>query len=127
MCFSGVTGAETGKMSDPETVALGKKLYEQYCRVCHQKDGVGEPSIPWSIRKPGYITAMPLNETSHAWHHSDEQLVQTILDGLRRTNRMPAWRNVISEKEASDIVAYIKSLWSPKILACQGSKHMNCM
>jgi len=127
MCWSSVAGAETGKIPDPEAVVLGNKLYEQYCQVCHQKDGIGELPIPWSIRAPGYITAMPLNETSHAWHHSDEQLAQIILDGLRRTNRMPALRNVISEKEASNIVAYIKSLWSPRIIACQGPKHMSCM
>jgi len=70
---------------------------------------------------------MPLNDTSHAWHHSDEQLAQTILQGIQRTNRMPAWKNVLTEKQAYDIVAYIKSLWSPRILACQGPKHMSCM
>jgi len=70
---------------------------------------------------------MPLNETSHAWHHSDEQLAEVILDGLRRTNRMPAFKLALSEKDAYDIVAYIKSLWSPRIIACQGPKHMSCM
>jgi mono/diheme cytochrome c family protein len=70
---------------------------------------------------------MPLNETSHAWHHSDEQLVQMMLQGLRRTKVMPAWKGVISDKEAQQIVAYIKSLWSPRIVACQGPRHMSCM
>ena len=118
--------AETGKKPNPKAVMLGKMLYEKHCQVCHQKDGVGEKQIPWGIRNPDYITAMPLNETSHAWHHSDEQLVTTIMNGLPKRN-MPAWRHVLSEKEARDIVAYIKSLWSPKILACQGPKHMSCM
>ena len=119
--------AETGKLPEKEAVARGAKLYEQYCQSCHQKDGVGEPPIPDLIRQPGYFTAMPLNETSHAWHHGDEQLVETILEGLRRTNRMPAWKNVISEEQATDIVAYIKSLWSPRIVSCQGPRHMSCM
>jgi mono/diheme cytochrome c family protein len=70
---------------------------------------------------------MPLNETSHAWHHGDEQLVRIILEGLRKTDRMPALKGIISEKEAYDIVAYIKSLWSARIIACQGPKHMSCM
>ena len=50
-----------------------------------------------------------------------------VLEGLRRTNRMPAWKSVLSEKEAYDIVSYIKNLWSPSIIACQGPKHMSCM
>jgi len=123
----GTANAETGKKPDPQAVTRGKVLYEKYCQTCHKKDGVGEPSIPVTIRKPGYFTAMPLNDTSHAWHHSDEQLVETILQGLQRTARMPAWKNVLTEKQAYDIVAYVKSLWSPKILACQGPKHMSCM
>lgn len=125
--LSGFVSAETGQAPAPEAVARGKQLYEEYCQVCHQKDGAGEHPIPWSIRKPGYFTAMPLNETSHAWHHSDEQLAEMILQGLRRTNRMPAFGKVLSEKDAFDIVAYIKSLWSPRIIACQGPKHMSCM
>ena len=80
---------------------------------------------PMEDTPPGtYSSTMPLNETSHAWHHGDEQLVSIILKGLRRTKNMPSFKGVISEKEAYDIVAYIKSLWSPRIIACQGPKHM---
>lgn len=125
--LSGTINAETGKKPDPQAVARGKVLYEMYCQTCHKKDGVGEPSIPVTIRKPGYFTAMPLNETSHAWHHADEQLVGIILQGLQRTKRMPAFGNVLAESQAYDIVAYIKSLWSARILDCQGPKHMSCM
>jgi len=125
--YCGLAGAETGQAPEPEAVALGKRLYEKHCQGCHLKDGVGEPPIPWSIRRPGYFTAMPLNETSHAWHHSDEQLAEVILNGLRRTDRMPAFKPILSDKDAYDIVAYIKSLWSPRIIACQGPKHMSCM
>ncbi len=124
---TGVVNAETGKAPDPEAILLGQKLYDKHCQVCHQKNGVGETPIPWSIRQPDYLPAMPLNEASHAWHHSDEQLATMILEGLNRTKRMPAWKNVISEQDANDIVAYIKSLWSPRIVACQGPKHMSCM
>jgi len=118
--------AETGKKPDPASVIAGHKLYEQHCQVCHQKNGVGAYPVPWSIRNPGYIPPMPLNETSHAWHHSDEQLVHTIMNGIAERN-MPAWKQVLSKKEAVEIVAYVKSLWSQKILECQGPKHMSCM
>lgn len=119
--------AETGRPPSPDQVAVGKVLYERYCQACHGENGVGEPPIPASIRAPGYLTAMPLNESSHAWHHSDEQLVETILEGLQRTKRMPAWKGVVSEEQAIQLVAYLKSLWSPRIVACQGPRHMSCM
>ena len=119
--------AATGKKPEPESVVQGKVLYEKHCILCHKKDGVGEATIPRSILKPGHRTAMPLNETSHAWHHSDEQLVKTILEGIPGNNRMPPRKDQLSRKEAKNLVDYIKSLWSDKIIACQGPKHMTCM
>lgn len=119
--------AETGKRSDPTSVANGKVLYQQYCQACHQKDGVGEKEIPGLLTRPGYLTAMPLNESSHAWHHTDDQIIDTILNGLKRTNRMPAWQGVITDQQANEVLAYLKSLWSDRVLACQGPRHMSCM
>ena len=128
LCFLGTAMAETGVKPDPEAVARGSALYETYCITCHRKNGVGQPRVPWSIRRPDLIEAMPLDETSHAWHHSDEQLVETILDGTERTRRrMPVFRGFLSEADAADLVAYLKSLWSDRIIACQGPAHMRCM
>ena len=119
---------ETGVEPDPAAVARGAKLYADYCISCHRKDGTGEPRVPWSIRRPDLIEAMPLNETSHAWHHGDEQLMSMILEGTPRSRlRMPIFRDVLSTGDAADLVAYIKSLWSERILACQGPDHMRCM
>lgn len=119
--------ADTGQQPAPDQVVAGKALYEQYCLACHGENGVGEPPIPATIRAPGYLTAMPLNERSHAWHHSDEQLVETILEGLQRTGRMPARKGVVTPDQAIQLVAYIKSFWSPRIVACQGPRHVSCM
>lgn len=127
LVLNGILLAATGKMPDTKSVVAGKKLYTKYCQSCHQLNGVGENSIPEHIRKPGYVSAMPLNETSHAWHHGDKQLADMILNGSQRTKRMPAWKGTISISEANSIVAYIKSLWSPWIVSCQGPRHMICM
>jgi len=125
---TGISRAETGIPPDAKSVARGKQLYDTYCIACHKRDGIGEPKVPWSIRRADLIEAMPLNETSHAWHHGDEQLIKVILDGTPRSRkRMPAWRNVLSAKDAADLVAYMKSLWSVRIISCQGPKHMDCM
>lgn len=120
--------AETGERDSPERIKNGAGLYQQYCSACHGENGVGEPSIPWGIRRLDYITAMPLDESSHAWHHGDANLVQMILHGTPRSRtRMPVWNGVLSETQVRDLVAYIKSLWSDRILDCQGPRHMSCM
>ena len=125
--FAGHAAAETGKPPDPEAAKRGQKLYSQYCESCHGTNGVGEPQIPASLRLPGYISAPALDDSQHAWHHSDEALARVTLEGSQRTQRMPAWKSVLSMQDALDIVAYMKSLWSARALECQGPKHMSCM
>jgi mono/diheme cytochrome c family protein len=115
--------AETGKAPNPRAVERGLVLFESNCQQCHQAEGVGE-NVPPALRHPDFIPAIPLNENSHAWHHGDEQLVQIIRRGNKR---MPPFDKVLSEPQLLDLVAYMKSLWSPRILDCQGPKHMSCM
>jgi mono/diheme cytochrome c family protein len=115
--------AETGKAPNPEAVERGLVLFEINCQQCHRAEGVGE-NVPPALRHPDFISAIPLNENSHAWHHGDEQLVQIIRRGNKR---MPPFDRVLSEPQLLDLVAYMKSLWSPRILDCQGPKHMSCM
>ena len=112
-------------MPAPADVEKGKRLYQSHCLKCHLKDGVGQAPIPVNIKLPDYIPAMPLDETSHAWHHSDEQLQQRILEGI--PNHMPAFKSVLKPEQASHLVSYLKSLWSRRIIEqCQGPKHMSC-
>jgi len=125
--FAGEVAAETGQPPDPKAVARGEKLYGQYCVSCHGMNGVGETPIPWSIRLPGYYVAPALDDSQHAWHHSDEDLARVILEGSPRTPRMPALKTVLNPEGAVDIVAYMKSLWGARALECQGPKHMSCM
>jgi len=126
--LSNRVSAETGERGSLEEVERGRTLYQGYCQACHGLEGVGEPPIPLGIRRLDYIVAMPLNETSHAWHHGDDNLVQTILYGNQRSQlRMPVWSGILSEDQSRDLIAYIKTFWSDRILKCQGPKHMSCM
>lgn len=123
----GTVLAETGKKPDQQAALRGAKLYKSNCQSCHGERGVGEPVYPWNVGKPGYFPAPALDDSQHAWHHTDEDLVKFILTGSPRTPRMPAWKNNLSEKNVRDIVAYIKSLWGPRAIECQGPRHMSCM
>ena len=112
-------------------VSNGEQLYTQYCVSCHGVRGVGEnPDDIYAIDDNGYVIAPPMDDTGHAWHHTDAQLIQTILEGSPRNPRMMAWKNTLTPKDSKDIIDYIKSLWSTHIREnCQGAKHMNpgCM
>ncbi len=111
-----------------EAARRGKALYAEKCQSCHGTEGVGESYSVQSFREKGYIMAPPLDDSAHAWHHTDEALVKTILEGTSRPSRMPAWRTQgMDEQQAGDLVAYIKSLWGKRALECQGPKHMQCM
>ena len=115
----GPSSASLTASANPEH---GKALYKQYCVSCHGSNGQGE--FNWMYRERG---APALDSSGHAWHHEDAQLVSMILDKPAADSRMPAWREVLSRDDAIDVVAYIKTMWTPFILAnCQGAKHMAC-
>lgn len=111
----------------PELVAAARKTYQQYCQACHGENGVGErPKDKHAQDQYGFV-APPLDNSSHGWHHSDGNLVHTILNGSSRNPRMLPFKDLISDEDATNAVAYIKSLWNFRSLACQGVRHMRCM
>lgn len=110
-----------------ETTDKGRALYEDNCAACHGDNGVGErPDDPNARDEFGFV-APAMDDSAHAWHHSNAQLLQTIRDGSPRNERMQAWKGELSDTDINAIIAYVKSLWSFRSLACQGAKHMACM
>jgi len=105
----------------------GQQLFTTYCQSCHGKEGTGEAYTLKNLTTKGYIMAPALNDFTHAWHHTDEGLVKTILEGSPRKNRMVAWKGVLKPQDAKDIVVYMKTLWAKWARDCQGPKHMQCM
>jgi mono/diheme cytochrome c family protein len=89
--------------------------------------GVGENPEDMHAKDEFGFVAPPMDDSAHAWHHADFDLVKTILDGSPRNRRMAPWRESLSRDDAEDLVAYIKSLWNFRSLACQGARHMRCM
>ncbi|MCW9033522.1 MAG: c-type cytochrome [Alphaproteobacteria bacterium] len=112
-----------------ERIGRGEKIYEDNCQACHGVKGVGEkPEDPGAVDEDGLFLAPALNDDAHGWHHPDTQLIDTILNGSPRNERMLPWKdNGLSKNDAQDVVAYMKSLWSFRSLACQGPRHMSCM
>lgn len=111
----------------PELIAAARQTYETYCQACHGEKGVGERPEDMNAQDQYGFVAPPLDNSSHGWHHSDENLAHTILNGSPRNPRMLPFKDIMPEAEARNVVAYIKSLWNFRSLACQGARHMRCM
>jgi len=114
--------------ADSPAEKRGQILFVEKCQSCHGKDGVGETYTIQALTDKDYIMAPALDTSAHAWHHLDSALEKTILNGSPRAPRMKAWKKEgVSNEDASDLVSYIKSLWTQRELDCQGPKHMKCM
>lgn len=102
-----------------ETLARGEQLYRVHCQACHgDRDGNGRVASAPPHGGPD----------GHTWHHSDRNLIETILHGtdeqdekLRNARgvapaapKMPGWSGVLSEADAQAVLAYIKSWWTPE-------------
>lgn len=102
---------------DPEVVALGRQVYQQYCASCHGPVGQGQPN--WETPNAlGELPAPPHGPAGHTWKHSDRMLYHIVLQGWRdpfnRTDRltMPAFQGILSPTEIRAVITYLKTLWT---------------
>lgn len=103
----------------------GQQIFQTNCQSCHGIEAVGETYSTEGLTTEGYLFAPALNGSMHGWHHSDEQLVKTILEGSPRTDKMPAWKGTLTEADAMAAIAYLKTLWGDTQRRCQGARHMD--
>lgn len=105
---------------DAELVALGAEIYDAHCAVCHGADLEGEPN--WRQRDAeGFLPAPPHDETGHTWHHPDQVLIDLTRHGLEPfagpdyRSRMPAYDDILTDREIVAVLSYIKSRWPEEI------------
>lgn len=106
--------------NDASLVSLGQKIYLQNCASCHGVKLEGQKN--WQTRDDeGYLLAPPHDETGHTWHHNDEYLflmtkygIEKII-GKKYPNNMPAYEDILSDKEIIAVLSFIKSSWPKKI------------
>jgi mono/diheme cytochrome c family protein len=105
--------------NDASLVSLGQKIYLQNCASCHGVKLEGQKN--WQTRDDeGYLLAPPHDETGHTWHHTDEYLflmtkygIEKII-GKKYPNNMPAYEDILSDKEIIAVLSFIKSSWPKK-------------
>lgn len=79
----------------------GKRLYGEYCRLCHGEQGKGDAFN---------VTPPPADLTSPAVQQkSDAELTHTIHEGERGT-AMGSWKWALSKEEKQHVLLYIRWL-----------------
>lgn len=108
-------------------IESGRQVYQDSCASCHGAEAEGAPE--W--HKPnaaGELPAPPHDSTGHTWRHSDEDITHMIINGWRdpfnRTEHltMPALGAVLDPEEIEDVIAYLKTLWTPEQRQFQAEK-----
>ncbi len=118
----GTAGAVAIDPDDAELVARGEMLYAEHCASCHGTDLEGQAN--WRTRRAdGRLPAPPHDPSGHTWHHPDEQLFAmtkygvAALAGPGYESDMPAYEDILSDREIAAVLAYIKSTWPAEIRA----------
>lgn len=89
----------------------GKEVYDNFCHYCHGRQGMGDGPIGIAITPAPADLVHDKSRRSR----SDEQLFYSITEGVRRKTgskemAMPRWKDVLSEKQRWDVLAYIRQL-----------------
>lgn len=119
-------GAGSTRKRDAQ-IALGAKVYAQYCAACHGPEGEGQrPDAPLQKDDTGRFPAPPHDETGHTWHHDDDLLIEIITYGGMGNPEdfypMPAFGDTLTDREIEAVLAFIKTLWTDDQRAAQQSR-----
>ncbi len=82
---------------DDKALAMGGRIFSNYCAVCHSSDAAGGPGFP------------NLTDDDWLWGGSPEQIEATVMNG--RTAVMPAHKEVLGGMEqVKQVAQYVASL-----------------
>ena len=106
--------------NDATAVRAGETLYATHCAACHGVPGVSPPVVQAISPEPPPAH----DESGHTWQHPDFALFQLIRDGVAVANcepvdpeRMPMFRDVLTDRDLVAVLSYIKSTWPEDIRA----------
>jgi mono/diheme cytochrome c family protein len=97
---------EEGKAvkATPELIEKGKKVYAQFCVVCHGPKGDGKGMMGAALNPK------PADFTDAEWKHggSDQEIYNTVTKGVPGTAMAP-FASQLGEENAWGVVHYIKT------------------
>jgi S-disulfanyl-L-cysteine oxidoreductase SoxD len=109
-------GAHFADADDRAVVSRGKSIYMGRCASCHGRNLQGQPL--WQLTDEFAGRRAPAHDaTGHTWQHSDEDLFYMTKYGkfpglpARTVSFMPAFRNILTDREIIAVTAFIKASW----------------
>jgi mono/diheme cytochrome c family protein len=89
----------------------GAAVYERWCAGCHGSEGKGDgPASAYMLPRPRDFTRaqFQIRTTSTGSLPTDDDILHIIDEGMPGT-AMPGWKDLLSERERRDLVAYLKT------------------
>jgi mono/diheme cytochrome c family protein len=118
-----VTRSTQPDLNDPTRISAGASLYARHCAACHGANLEGQPNWKTPLAT-GRMPAPPHDDSGHTWHHPSEVLFGITKNGVRPPygppdyqSDMPAFAGVLTDDEIWNVLAYIRSRWSPAVRA----------
>jgi mono/diheme cytochrome c family protein len=116
------------------SIQTGQILYVQNCASCHGINLEGQPN--WrSPNGDGILPAPPHDATGHTWHHDNALLFEytkcggqgaLATRGITDFNSgMPAFKDVISDEDIWNVLAYIRSTWPERNQKTQAGRNLS--
>ncbi len=86
----------------------GARIYNSGCAVCHEGEGA---------HLYGARPQLALN--SNVWADTPDNLIRVVLDGApspahQVANMMPAYRNLLSDRQIAEVVAFLRRTMAPE-------------
>jgi mono/diheme cytochrome c family protein len=110
----GVDDAPPAPALDTDRMTAGQFTYLQNCAICHQPNLSGADD--WKTRdENGRLKPPPLDSAGHAWHHSDNLLIEVVAAGsFDPDSNMKGFTDRLSDTEIADVIEFLKSTWGPE-------------
>ena len=116
------------------SIQTGQILYVKNCASCHGINLEGQPN--WrSPNGDGILPAPPHDATGHTWRHDNALLFEYTKFGGQGAfasrgitdfnSGMPAFKDVISDEDIWNVLAYIRSTWPERNQKTQADRNFS--
>ena len=95
-----LAAASTAAFAQKGNAAKGKEVFDQ-CGVCHNADSAEKkigPGLKGLFKRDKLVNGKPVNDAN----------VRAKID--EGGNGMPAYKDILSDQEKADVIAYLKTL-----------------
>ena len=112
-CFFSILAQAQKSAGTPSVMTLGKTIYAQHCKTCHQVDGAGAQNMIPTLIKTDYVLG------------NKARLIKILLNGMNGeitvngdiySNEMPSQKK-LTDNEIAAVLTYVRKSFGNKASA----------